>query len=204
MIEFFYGMSGSLKSTTIQRRLETHSLNGIVLLSQIKPYKELEEGIFKGLTEINDLNYAINYLLSLGREVTSIYPDQYLFVERGVTDMLFYKNMRQDEKKLSDEVIKSIVDKEKEFCENNEYSKNLLIMKDRFFIENLVLDNPHRAKIFKDVDDYLQKQDEYVNFTLNYNEINNIREITDAKDYILNELNLGIKIELLNKFKKDQ
>lgn len=183
MIEFYYGMSGSMKSTTISQQVDTSLADDVkVMYSLIKPWKNLENGIFKEFAEPNDINFAMMHLCQLENNVKNMdCKKDVLFVERGVSDMLFYKNITTP---LSDKFIKSVVDKEIEFCRENKVYKMLLIMKDLHFIENVILKNKHRANVFKDVDDYITKQSEYVEFTMKHNKIDNIKEIDDAVKYI--------------------
>jgi hypothetical protein len=188
-IEFFYGLSGTLKTTTISSRTSNVKTNYYYMPSSIKTWKELENGIFSGKVEVNDLNYAINHLCRLEGcvEYCRAWGIENLFVERGVTDMLFYKSKKTA---LEDEFIKDVVSYEDGLTVNNAdlidsigVKKTLLIMKDRDFIIKSVNSHPSR-QLFKDVDDYLAKQEEYVDFTRKYNNINNTITITSAKDYI--------------------
>lgn len=189
MINFYYGMSGSLKSTTINERANCNN-GDLKLYSQIKLWKDLETGIFKDKVEINDLNYALSHLCSLKSYVKMLDILNYdvtaskLYVERGVSDMLFYKNLKTP---LSEDFIKSVIDKEAEICCSSNWhnvNKILMIMEDRLFIENQVLKEPHRKTIFKDVDDYLTKQEEYVKFTEKYNKLTSKIRIFNAPLFI--------------------
>lgn len=191
-IEFFYGLSGTLKTTTISSRTSNVKTNYYYMPSSIKTWKELENGIFSGKVEVNDLNYAINHLCKLEDCVEHCWAwgIENLFVERGVTDMLFYKSQKIA---LEDEFIKDVVSYENGLTIYNsdcdmdggliKVEKTLLIMEDRDFIIKSINSHPSR-QLFKDVDDYLAKQKEYVDFTRKYNNIDNTITITSAKNYI--------------------
>lgn len=193
-IEFFYGLSGTLKITTINSRLSDPKLNTnwSVMWSGIKQWKELENGIFSGKVEVNDLNYAINHLSRLEDFIGECWTWQkeYLFVERGVTDMLFYKSQKTA---LEDGFIKDVVSYENGLTiYNSDYDldggvfnvkKTLLVMEDKDFIIKSINSHPSR-QVFKDVDDYLAKQKEYVDFTKKYNNIDETITITSARDYL--------------------
>lgn len=67
-------------------------------------------------------------------------------------------------------------------------------MKDEDFIINEVLsgkDSYYRKRLYPDLDTYIKKQDEYIDFTCKYNLINEVVPILNARDYIENELNLS-------------
>lgn len=92
--------------------------------------------------------------------------------------------------------IKGLINLEKEIISRRTGSSNikkkLLFMKDRDFIENNVLSGPeghYRRAIYPTADIYLEKQEEYIDFTLKcHPEIKNsdIIKIYNAKEYIDN------------------
>ena len=89
MIKFYYGLSGTFKSTTIEserKKLEDCS----VIKSMIKSWKDLETGIYSGMITRNDLNYALLHLCILEHEL-KYNSHKNTLVERGVTDMAYYK-----------------------------------------------------------------------------------------------------------------
>jgi hypothetical protein len=62
--------------------------------------------------------------------------------------------------------------------------KTLMIMLDKDFIKNKTLSEKTRADWFQGVEDYLEKQEDYVEFTKKYNDITEIIEIKDAREYL--------------------
>jgi hypothetical protein len=156
--------------------------------SDIKPWKHWENILG---TSQDDRNYAILHLCNLRN---AIYHNNWppgvnnLLVERGVTDMLYYyyKNNRGIGEDSS--WIKKVVREEDILCEQNSYytpRRILLIQKDIDFIKDVVLQEPTRAKEFPGgVQDYLEYQDAYVEFTQKYNKIDEVINIKDAEKYI--------------------
>ena len=191
-IKFYYGISGTLKRTTIQSELEKKGNSAYSMWSMIKPWKDYERGVFN--SKPSDLNYAnlhlcrlIDYLYqcpSEGRES--------LLVERGVTDMLFYWLKKGNSPNPLDTWIREVTREEDFLCDQNSYympERVLLIMKDIDFIENVILREPKRKECFPGgVMDYLEQQNEYVEFTKKYNKISSTVTIKDAKYYIENDL----------------
>ena len=59
-----------------------------------------------------------------------------------------------------------------------------MIMLDEKFIAEKVLSEKTRADCFQGVEDYLGKQEDYVKFTKKYNDITEIIEIKDAREYL--------------------
>ena len=178
-IKFYYGLSGTFKTVTIKSESTPESS---VAWSMIKLWKDLEDGVFSGYTEKNHLNFALLHLCVLGNEIKSQENKEEvtIFSERGVSDPLFYYgNGRQDPTWFNE-----IIQKEVELCENYEIEKVLLIQKDKKFIDEVVLREPHRRAIFPNVTEYLKKQEEYIRFTERYNLITKKIEITNAEDYI--------------------
>lgn len=191
MITFYYGMSGAFKATTIKKKLEEDK-NLKVLWSKIKFWKNLENTLFSGLLEYNDLYYALLHLTMLEDKVDELDDKSSgLLVERGVTDMLFYKT--RDLKVVNDMWVDSITNYEESLCKEKP-KKILLIQNDTKFIENVILNEPSRREKFPDLDTYLKCQDQYVKFCEKYNEITETIEITNAEDYITNTLGLEFNI----------
>lgn len=187
-ITMYYGCSGTFKATTIESILEKNKGLYNVMWSDIKPWKHWE-GILE--TPQDDRNYAILHLCNLKN---AIYNDHWppgvnnLLVERGVTDMLYYYYKNNKEISENPEWIKRIVNEEDIICEQNSYytpRKVLLIQKDIDFIRDVVLKEPTRAKEFPGgVNDFLECQNAYVNFTQKYNKIDKVINIKDAEKYV--------------------
>ena len=191
MITFYYGMSGAFKATTIKKKLEEDK-NLKVLWSMIKSWKNLENTLFNGLIEYNDLNYALLHLCLLEEKIDELDDKSSgLLVERGVTDMIFYKI--RDLKVVNDMWVDFITNYEESLCKEKP-KKILLIQNDTKFIENVILNEPSRREKFPDLDTYLKCQDQYVKFCEKYNEITETIEITNAEDYITNTLGLEFNI----------
>lgn len=186
MIKFYYGLSGTFKSTTIEsekKKLEDCS----VIKSMIKSWKDLETGIYSGMITRNDLNYALLHLCILEHEL-KYNSHKNTLVERGVTDMAYYK-MRIIENfgdNINDSWIIDSVKKELELC-NETPQKILLVQKDINFIKDTILKEPTRKEVFPGgLDDYLENQERYIEFTKKYNNISDIVYINNAMNYINN------------------
>lgn len=202
--EFFYGLSGTFKGTTINKRRLT---SDPVLWSEIKTWKSLESGIFRGqASERNDINYAMLHLCNLEQLLKNIKPFEMcqswkIFIERGVSDMAYYylKNGGHGEKTWlhGEGWITDAVQEEMKvllLTENiDSIHKTLLVQKDIKFIEDTVFNELSRQAEFVSVDHYLIEQEKYVDFTMKYNNIDEVIEITDAEDYITNTLGLEFK-----------
>lgn len=193
MIQIYYGMSGAFKTTTIKKKLEEDN-NLKVLWSMIKSWKNLENTLFNGLVEYNDLNYAMLHLCLLEEKMKDLDDKSSgLLVERGVTDMIFYKT--RDLKVVNDMWVGFITNYEESLC-NEKPEKILLIQNDVKFINDVILSEPSRREKFPGgVADYLESQNSYVDFTKKHNDITKIIEITNAEDYITNTLGLKFNIK---------
>lgn len=189
-IKIYYGISGTLKRTTIESDLKKDS-SSYAMWSMIKPWKDYEKGVFNNRLPYSDLNYANLHLCRLidyVYQLPSGSEKNMLLVERGVSDMIFYwlkKNHQENEN-----WIKSVVREEDFICDQNSYyipDKYLLVMEDIEFIENVILREEKRKECFPGgVLDYLKQQNEYVDFTKKYNniEFSKIVRIKSAKSYI--------------------
>lgn len=190
MIKFYYGMSGTFKSTTIERE-QKKSEDSTVIRSMIKSWKKIENELFPGLIERNNINFAALHLCNLESQVTNLDYDHLTLIERGVTDMLFYQIQECSSLLQNSGWIEKVVNYELKLVEGdaNTPEKILLVQKDRNFIENKILSEPTRREIFPDVDSYLKAQDSYVEFTGRFNKLTDIIVINDANLY-LNSLGL--------------
>lgn len=179
MTKFYYGLSGTFKSTTLQKEISNVE-DPAVVWSEIKLWKELEGGILKGETKVTDLNFAILHLCSLDNVVKGNHKN--LFIERGISDMIFYHLQKHNT--LGEDIIKELISKEEELCKG-EIEKILLIQRDENFIKTKVLNEKTRAAVFPGgVLDYLQAQEKYIEFTKQYNRITKVVEITNAQTYL--------------------
>jgi len=180
MIKFFYGMSGSFKGLTI-----TAEGNAPIVKSMIKTWKDLSGSIFNGNLSENHLNFALLHLCILSHEVGSNDCGN-LIVERGVSDPFFYYTRGKIYGRDTESEIYRAVDEELEIVKGlGEVQKILLANKDRNFIRDVVLSEPHRAQVFPGgVDEYLMEQEKYIAFTSRFNKITDVREISNARDYI--------------------
>ena len=91
----------------------------------------------------------------------------------------------------NDENIYHIIDEEYNLLNSLGYGKPkklLLVMLDKDFILDKVLNEPNRRRYYPDLEIYLKRQEEYVEFTKKYNSIEkeDIIEIHDAYEYINN------------------
>lgn len=184
MIKFYYGMSGAFKATTITAERKRSGDNASVVWSMIKPWKRLESGVFQDLTAPDHLNFAMLHLCNL-ESILREASKETVFVERGVTDAIFYWLRNNSSAENSSDWISRAVAEELRLCENQTVEKTLLIMKDRNFIEGTILSEPSRAAVFPlGVDNYLEDQEKYIEFTKKYNSITNTVEINSAEDYL--------------------
>jgi hypothetical protein len=185
MIKIYYGLSGTLKSSTIKQKYgyfgDESDENTVIIRSAIKNWKYNRDLLFPWLCNESNLNYA---LLHLTRLQDYVYGDYDFIIERGVTDPLYYEYQKQPDL-VTPEVIKKTVERENEILGNRDIQRILMIMEDREFISNKVLIEKTRRSCFSDVDDYLKKQKDYIEFTKTYNNlITEEIKITDAREYL--------------------
>ena len=182
-VTFFYGMSGTFKGTTINSILNSGQ-DYVAVKSMIKPWKDLEQGIFNGLIDYNDLNYALLHLCILKHEIDKKAAENIL-VERGVSDMFYFMLRNNPELNIESEVIQNAVIKEEELCKDLGIKKILLVQKDLEFIENNVLNDLFRKATFPGgLNQYLKNQEDYVEFTKMFNSSVSVIEIKDAYKYL--------------------
>ena len=213
-INIYYGMSGTFKATTIKSEITkwqndhkpkknntTYLLDKSVdvMWSSIKPWKHYEDILGQ---KQDDLNYANLHLCRLQDYVydENKHSVNYLLVERGVTDMLYYYYKNNKSVTPDESWIKSIVREEDFICDQNHlYSPNkiLLVQKDIDFIKEVILKEPTRAKEFPGgVQDYLDNQEHYIEFTRSHNNITSEIVIKDAEKYIEQDLGLVYNLNL--------
>lgn len=194
-VKIYYGISGTFKTSTIESELHKNT-DCIAMWSGIKLWKYYDSGIFNGLIPYSDLNYAILHLVRL-KGITQDYrnADKELLVERGISDMLFYWIRKQeDQEKISTGWIGNVIKEENVIVDSaGKVEKILLIQKDQDFIRDVIIGG-RRGEFFPGgVQDYLEQQERYVEFTRKYNEISREIVITDAKQYITKDLDIEFK-----------
>lgn len=194
-VKIFYGMSGALKSSTIDSLDKEWNYSMPIMRSSIKVWKKYQTGIsvFKEQTIPNDLNFGILHLIKLEEFLRDNVYYEKAIIERGITDHLFYHISKGND--ILEEQIKEVVNEELELFNRDciEVEKILLVQEDRDFARDVVLSNKYRSSCFSDVDDYMRQQDLYVKFTQKHNDIFEVIKIKDAKDYIENSLGMEYK-----------
>lgn len=186
MIYYFYGMSGALKATTIGSPRYEEALK---IWSDIKPYWNYRKTLFPEELPGTDGDFIIQRLIKLNnyRELITegeLSGGKDICIERGVSDMI--KCMIDNGTfKGEDKDIYKIIEKEENiFPIWWTTRKILLVMLDEDFIENRVLNEINRLRYYPDLETYLKRQEEYVEFTKRYNHIDEVIEIRNAYDYI--------------------
>ena len=149
--------------------------------SEIKLWKGLENKLFPGLINGDNLNFALLHLCNLQTIGIGKSYGHTFYIERGITDMLYFENLEKNN--ITPEIINCATDKESEYLGDN-VKRVLIQMKDPEFIAQKVLSEETRAEKFTGVEDYLKQQENYVEFTKKYNTIDQEIVIEDAKDYI--------------------
>jgi hypothetical protein len=194
-VKIFYGMSGALKSSTIDSIDEKMNYSMPIMRSSIKVWKKYQTGIsvFREQTIPNDLNFGILHLIKLEEFLEDNVYYEKAIIERGITDHLFYHISKGND--ILEEQIKEVVNEELELFNRDciEVEKILLVQEDRDFVRDVVLSNKYRSSCFSDVDDYMRQQDLYVKFTQEHNDIFEVIKIKNAKDYIENNLGMEFK-----------
>ncbi len=182
-VNLYYGMSGTLKSATISRfkwPWNEDAENTVIIKSSIKVWKNNRDLLFPWLKGESNLVYS---LLHLTRLEDYVFGDYKYIIERGITDSLYYESLK-DSERVTPSVISSAVNRESEILQPGMIKKTLMIMLDKDFIRNKTLSEKTRADWFQGVEDYLEKQEDYVKFTKKFNDITEIIEIKDARDYL--------------------
>jgi len=190
LVNMYYGLSGTFKSSTIKHKLKFDP-EGIPVWSEIKTWKTFENKLFPDLIPQSNLNLALLHLTNLKR-ISGCY-DKTIYIERGITDMIFYENPD-----LSEDIIKRAVELEIGIVGGDSVRKVLLVQKDVDFLTTHVLHDKIRSNVFPGgVNEYLEKQDKYVEFTKKHNHIDKVIEITNAKEYLRN-LGVDFNEQMIN------
>lgn len=191
MITIYYGMSGALKATTIENA--PRHKDDLKIWSDIKPYWNYRKTLFPSELPGTDGDFIIQRLLQI-QDMKRLSKSGSLciynwVIERGVSDMIkcMIDNGTFDES--NQEYIYHIINEEYNLLDELGFGKPqkiLLVMLDKNFIQDKVLNEPNRKRYYPDLETYLKKQEEYVNFTKQYNDISEVIEIRDAFNYIDN------------------
>lgn len=205
MIKIFYGMSGSFKGATLTaERSASEDSDVYEVRSMIKPWKDIMERIFNTSKPEDHRDYTLLHLCTLKNKIDEIdeyYMGSYnllpktVLVERGVTDSLYYWTRGKIYGREIIEIIEKAVQEELNIVSGyGEIKKILLVNKDKDFIRDVILQEPHRSQVFPGgLEDYLHQQDDYIAFTSRFNDISEVKVIENAKDYIK-----GLGLEFLN------
>jgi len=177
MVRIYYGISGTLKMTTIER------FEGVKILSANKPYKRISQELLG--TSPNDLELGVFRLVQL-ENLRKLNPETDYHVERGITDFLEFWTSRPGNEGLreSGEFIEPWVKLESKLLPGAK--KILLRMEDQDFISSKVLQDPYRRQVLPDLDTYLKRQEDYVKFTKTWNRFDQEIIIKDANQYLMN------------------
>ena len=186
MIYYFYGMSGTLKATTIgSPRYE----EALMIWSDIKPYWNYRKTLFPEELPGTDGDFIIQRLIKLDnyRELITegeLSGSKDICIERGVSDMIKCMIDNGTFKGEDKDIYKIIEEEGNIFPIWWTTRRILLVMLDEDFIENRVLNEINRLRYYPDLETYLKRQEEYVEFTKRYNHIDEVIEIRNAYDYI--------------------
>lgn len=186
MIYYFYGMSGTLKATTIGSPRYEEALK---IWSDIKPYWNYRKTLFPEELPGTDGDFIIQRLIKLNnyRELVmegELSGGKDICIERGVSDMIKCMIDNGTFKGEDKDIYKIIEEEENIFPIWWTTRRILLVMLDKDFIENRVLNEINRLRYYPDLETYLKRQEEYVEFTKRYNHIDEVIEIRNAYDYI--------------------
>ena len=186
MIYYFYGMSGTLKATTIGSPRYEEALK---IWSDIKPYWNYRKTLFPEELPGTDGDFIIQRLIKLNnyRELVmegELSGSKDICIERGVSDMIKCMIDNGTFKGEDKDIYKIIEEEGNIFPIWWTTRRILLVMLDEDFIENRVLNEINRLRYYPDLETYLKRQEEYVEFTKRYNHIDEVVEIRNAYDYI--------------------
>ncbi len=186
-------MSGSFKGATLSALHD--DVNVYEIRSMIKPWKDIMGRIFGTSKPEDHRDFTLLHLCTLKNkleEVSEFDEESYnlientFLVERGVTDSLYYWTRGKVYGQETIQIIEKAVQEELDIVSGyGEIEKILLVNKDKDFIRDVVLREPHRSQVFLGgVEDYLHQQEDYIAFTSRYNDITEVKVIENARDYI--------------------
>ena len=171
-ITIYYGFSGTLKLTTMK------ATEGQRVLSWNKTFQDYSKRLLG--KSPGDLDLGLLRLTQL--KGYSWDESQDYLIERGITDFLeFWTHSRPG--RWDSEFIEPWLEAEAEILGENS-RKILLVMEDPVFIQEKVLIDPWRSEHLGTLENYLSRQDSYVQFTEHWNKIDQKIIITDANDYL--------------------
>lgn len=187
MIYFYYGMSGALKATTIN---SPKHKDAIKIWSDIKPYWNYRKTLFPTELPGTDGDFIIQRLLQLKTYKELVENGDIAgggrdwAIERGVSDMIKCMIDNQTFNGNDKDIYKIIHEETDIFPCWWTTRKVLLVMLDEEFIKTKVLNEPNRLRYYPNLETYLRRQKEYVEFTKKYNSIDEVIEIRNAFSYI--------------------
>ena len=195
MVKFFYGMSGAFKGVTLSAEKDASEADVYEIRSMIKPWKDIMGRIFNTTKTEDHRDYALLHLCTMRNVIEEI--DEYsidsynllektILIERGVTDPLYYWLRGKVFGQSEEEIIERAVQEELDIISGyGDIKKILLVNQDKDFIRDVVLQEPHRSGVFPGgVEQYLKEQEDYISWTARWNNINEVREIKSAREYI--------------------
>lgn len=188
-------MSGAFKGVTLSAECVASEVDVFEVRSMIKSWKDIMGRIFNTTKAEDHRDFSLLHLCLLKSKIEDIgeyCENSYnllpkdILVERGVTDSFYYWTRGKIIGREQEEMIQRAVEEELDIIKGfGDVKKILLVNKDKEFIRNIVLSEPHRSAVFPGgLDDYLRQQDDYISFTGRYNDITEVREIPSAKEYI--------------------
>ena len=186
-------MSGSFKGATLSALHD--DVNVYEIRSMIKPWKDIMGRIFGTSKPEDHRDFTLLHLCTLKNKLEEVSEfdeesynllDNTFLVERGVTDSLYYWTRGKIYGQETIQIIEKAVQEELDIVSGyGEIEKILLVNKDKDFIRDVVLREPHRSQVFPGgVEDYLHQQEDYIAFTSRYNDITEVKVIENARDYI--------------------
>ena len=188
-------MSGSFKGVTLTAERDLSEDEVFEIRSMIKPWKDIMGRVFNTSKQEDHRDYTLLHLCTIKNVMDEVDEysmsaydllDKTILVERGVTDSLYYWLREKVFGKSEEEIIQRAVQEELSLLQGyGDIEKILLVNQDRDFIENVVLKEPHRSGVFPGgIEQYLKEQEDYIAWTSRWNDIDEVREIKSAREYI--------------------
>lgn len=186
MNKIIYGLSGSLKMTTIKSKYIGDDY--FIVYSDTKKFFDYDKNFFNWSAGTNNAHICTERLIILDQYLP---PSKTIVCERGISDFIFsIPEFKIKGLESYDSIeFNKLLNLETKFLggETNIY-RELLVMNDDDFIINEVLnenkDGYYRKRLYQNLSIYKKKQDEYIKFTTDNNKMNKITIIDNAFDYI--------------------